>query len=185
MARSEGGLGIGLTLVKSLAEMHGGHVSVASEGAGKGSEFILRMPASKGSTTPKREPKAILPLSQRPTSRVLVVDDNIDTATALSKLLRLLGHDVKVAHDGLAALEIAKTHRPEIVLLDIGLPGMDGYQVAANLRKEECCKHATIIAVSGYGQEEDRRRALHAGFDHHLIKPVDYDSLMTLFANES
>ena len=116
---------------------------------------------------------------------MLVVDDNVDTATGLSRLLKLLGHDVQVAHDGKAAIEAARAHRPEIVLLDIGLPGMDGYQVASKLREEECCKDAIIIAVSGYGQEEDRRRSQEAGFDHHLVKPVDYDALMTLFTTPS
>jgi CheY-like chemotaxis protein/anti-sigma regulatory factor (Ser/Thr protein kinase) len=181
-ARSEGGLGIGLTLVKSLVEMLDGTVTVVSEGEGKGSEFTVRLPSSKQAAAPKRKPKAPLPALPRPGSRVLVVDDNVDTATALAKLLKLLGHDVKVAHDGLAAIEAARIHRPEIVLLDIGLPGMDGYQVAAKLREEEYSKGATIVAVSGYGQDEDLRRSQHAGFNHHLIKPIDYDSLMELFA---
>ena len=113
---------------------------------------------------------------------MLVVDDNVDTARGLARLLKLLGHDVRVAHDGPTAIEVARAHRPEIVLLDIGLPGMDGYEVARRLRAEECCKDALIIAVSGYGQQEDLRRSQEAGFDHHLVKPVDYDALMTLFA---
>jgi signal transduction histidine kinase len=183
-ARSEGGLGIGLTLVKSLVEMLDGTVTVVSEGEGKGSEFTVRLPSSKQAAVPERKPKATVPELPQPGSRVLVVDDNVDTAKALAKLLKLLGHDVKMAHDGLAAIEEARIHRPEIILLDIGLPGMDGYQVAAKLREEGCCKDATIIAVSGYGQEEDLRRSQHAGFNHHLIKPIDYDSLMTLFAEE-
>jgi PAS domain S-box-containing protein len=181
-ARSEGGLGIGLTLVKSLVELHGGTVTAASAGSGQGSEFTVRIPASKESGTPKRKAAPIVANLAQPASRVLVVDDNVDTARALGKLLKLLGHDVKVVHDGEAAIDAARTHRPEIVLLDIGLPGMDGYDVAATLRREECCRGATLVAVSGYGQEADVRRSQHAGFDHHLVKPVDYDSLMLLLA---
>jgi PAS domain S-box-containing protein len=183
IARSEGGLGIGLTLVKSLVEMHGGRVSVASEGPGTGSEFTVRLPALR------EEPRALakppvgtLPRLARQGSRVLVVDDNTDLARSVSKLLRFLGHDVRVAHDGPAAIEAARAHRPEIVLLDIGLPKIDGYEVAKRLRTEECCKHSLIVAVSGYGQDEARSRARAAGFDQHLVKPVDYDALMALFA---
>jgi CheY-like chemotaxis protein len=113
---------------------------------------------------------------------VLVVDDNVDTAVGVSKLLKLLGHDVRIAHDGHTAVEVARSHNPEVVLLDIGLPGMDGYEVVKRLRAEECCKRALIIAVSGYGQEEDIRRSRGAGFDHHLIKPVDFDALMSLLS---
>ena len=108
-----------------------------------------------------------------------MVDDNVDTAMALAKLLRLLGHEVVVAHDGKAAIDAARAHRPEVVLLDIGLPGMDGYEVATKLREEKCCKDATIVAVSGYGQENDRRRSQDAGFDHHLVKPVHQDALLS------
>ena len=184
-ARSEGGLGIGLTLVQKLAEMHGGQVFAASEGPGKGSEFTVRLPALEDSVLLKTVPKAIPPRIARQSSRVLVVDDNRDTASGLSRLLTLIGHDVQVAHDGPAAIEQARIHRPEIVILDIGLPGMDGYQVAKQLRRETCCKYSVIIAASGYGQEEDRRRSREAGFDHHLVKPVDVDVLMTLFAPQS
>jgi CheY-like chemotaxis protein len=112
---------------------------------------------------------------------VLVVDDNVDSARGLSRLLKLLGHDVRTFHDGRAAVEGARAHRPEIVLLDIGLPGMDGYEVATRLRAEECCRESLIIAVSGYGQPEDLRRSKEAGFDHHLVKPIDYEILRTLF----
>ena len=185
MARSEGGLGIGLTLVQKLAEMHGGGVTAASEGPGKGSEFTVRLPALEEPAARKSGPRGTLPRVARQSSRVLVVDDNIDNARGLSRLLKLLGHDVQVAHDGQAAVEVARAHRPEIVLLDIGLPGMDGYEVARRLRTEECCQDALIIAVSGYGQPEDLRRSKEAGFDHHLVKPVDYDALMTLFAPRS
>jgi PAS domain S-box-containing protein len=181
-ARSEGGLGIGLTLVQKLAELHGGSVTAASEGAGKGSEFTVRLPALDESAAGTEGPtKTTTPIA-RGVSRVLVVDDNVDTVRGLAKLLKLLGHDVCVAHDGPAAIEAARSHRPEVVILDIGLPGMDGYEVAGRLRREECCRDAVIIAVSGYGQEGDRRRSEEAGFDHHLVKPVDYSILTALFA---
>ena len=101
----------------------------------------------------------------------------------MARLLKLLGHEVAVAHDGPEAIEVAREHRPDFVLLDIGLPGMDGYEVAARLRQEECCKDAVIIAVSGYGQDEDRRRSKEAGFDHHLIKPLDHDALLSLLSD--
>jgi PAS domain S-box-containing protein len=185
MARSEGGLGIGLTLVRKLAEMHGGSAAVESEGPSKGSEFTVRLPALQARTAPRPSAMEPLPRIARPSSRVLVVDDNLDSARGLSRLLTLLGHDVRVAHDGKQSLEVARAHQPEVILLDIGLPGMDGYAVVKQLRTEECCRDALIIAVSGYGQPEDLRRSKEAGFDHHLVKPVDYDALMTLFAPQS
>jgi PAS domain S-box-containing protein len=185
MARSEGGLGIGLTLVQKLAEMHGGGVTAASEGPGKGSEFTVRLPALEGLVARTSPRRGTLPRVARHGHRVLVVDDNLDSASGLSRLLKLLGHDVRVAHDGRDAVGVAQAHQPDIILLDIGLPGMDGYEVVRRLRTEECCKDALIIAVSGYGQPEDLRRSREAGFDDHLVKPVDYDALMTLFAPKS
>jgi signal transduction histidine kinase len=182
MARSEGGLGIGLTLVKSLVEMHGGTITAMSEGPGTGSEFTVRLPEFHGGARETVKPTRVLPLVAHQGSRVLVVDDNADTARGVSRLLRLLGHDVQTTYDGPTAIELARSYQPEVVLLDIGLPGMDGYAVVKQLRKEDCCKNALIVAVSGYGQEEDRRRSREAGFDQHLIKPVDYDALMSVFA---
>jgi CheY-like chemotaxis protein len=182
-ARTEGGLGIGLTLVRKLAELHGGSVAAASEGPGQGSRFTVRLPALAESAARPAGPTS-LPRVARQASRVLVVDDMQDTARGLAKMIKLLGHDVRVAHDGIAALEVARGHRPEIVLLDIGLPGMDGYEVARQMRQEDYCKDAVIIAVSGYGQEDDRRRSQEAGFDYHLVKPVDYGVLMVLFASQ-
>jgi len=183
IARSEGGLGIGLTLVQKLAEMHGGSVTAESAGAGKGSEFTVRLPAQKPLASPTQRPKKSLATVARRSSRILVVDDNVDTAAGLAKLLKLLGHEVAVSHDGESAIEVARAHNPEVVLLDIGLPGMNGYEVAKRLRDEPCCKTAVIIAVSGYGQDEDRRRSSEAGFDHHLVKPVDFDALTSLLAS--
>jgi PAS domain S-box-containing protein len=181
-ARTEGGLGIGLTLVQKLAELHGGGVSATSDGPGKGCEFTVRLPAAAESAAASTRPRVTLPRVARGASRVLVVDDMKDTARAMAKVLRLLGHDVQVAHDGPSAIEAARAQRPEVVMLDIGLPGMDGYEVARRLRQEDCCKDAAIIAVSGYGQDEDRRRSKKAGFDHHLVKPIDQFTLASLLA---
>ncbi len=179
LARSEGGLGIGLTVVKKLVELHGGGITARSEGPGHGSEFVVRLPAAR---RPDRlGPRVDRPeTDRRPSARVLVVDDNVDTARGMTRLLKLIGHEVQAAHSGPEAIEAARAFRPEFVLLDIGLPGMDGYRVASTLRSEEFGKNAVIVAVSGYGQEEDRRRSREAGFDYHLVKPVDHDALLAL-----
>ena len=182
LARSEGGLGIGLTVVKKLIQMHGGTITASSEGIDKGSEFSVLLPAAKRPAafqTPVTEPAA----SARSAARILVVDDNLDTARGMARLLNLLGHDVKAAHDGSEAIDVARAHGPEFVLLDIGLPGMDGYEVAAQLRQDGCCRGAVFIAISGYGQDEDRRRSKEAGFDYHLVKPIDHDALLTLLSH--
>ena len=181
LARSEGGLGIGLTLVKKLVELHGGTITARSEGTDQGSEFTVRLPlvprpvATNGATPPPAS--AVV---EARSARILVVDDNVDTARGMARLLKLVGHSVATAHSGPEAIETARQHRPEVVLLDIGLPGMSGYEVAARLRQEESCQGALIIAVSGYGQEDDRRRSRKAGFDHHLLKPLDHDALLEL-----
>jgi CheY-like chemotaxis protein/anti-sigma regulatory factor (Ser/Thr protein kinase) len=181
LARSEGGLGIGLTVVKKLVEMHGGSVTATSEGGGRGSEFTVRLPMA--ARPAGRRAKDATPASDRGKSaRILVVDDNVDTARGMARLLELLGHEVAIAHSGPEGIDMAREHRPDFVLLDIGLPGMDGYEVASRLRREECCKDTVIIAVSGYGQDEDRRRSTEAGFDHHLIKPLDHDTLLSLLS---
>jgi PAS domain S-box-containing protein len=181
IARSEGGLGIGLTLVKNLVELHGGSVAARSEGPGRGSEFTVRLPAVPApSSSPSPDANRPAPAAAPPRrARVLVVDDNEDSALGLARLLRLLGHDVEVAHDGPAALRAAGRARPDDVLLDIGLPGMDGYQVASRLRAEGFGE-TRIIAVSGYGEAAARRRSREAGFDHHLVKPVDHEALLAL-----
>jgi len=182
LARSEGGLGIGLTLVRSLAEMHGGSVTATSEGPGKGSEFIVRLPAvaARAEEMPRLPAKTPQAIAHR--ARILVVDDNVDMVRGLVRLLELLGHDVQTAYDGPTAVEAARVHRPEFVLLDLGLPGMDGYQVATRLRQEQGSQDAVIIAVTGYGQEDDRCRSREAGFDHHLVKPIDHNVLVTLIS---
>ncbi|MGE5754887.1 MAG: ATP-binding protein [Planctomycetaceae bacterium] len=177
---SQGGLGIGLALVQRLVAMHGGSVSVASEGLGRGSEFTVRLPAAKEKATAAPKPEAASHESPRTGLTILVVDDSRDTALALAKLLKRAGHEVEVAHDGPTALQMARDRRPRVVLLDIGLPGLDGYQVAAELRRTEGLEEAVLVAVSGYGQEQDRARSRAAGFDHHLIKPVNFDALFSL-----
>ena len=180
IARSEGGLGIGLTIVRRLAEMHGGSISASSPGPGGGSEFTVRLPAaSKAGPSPAPDDATPAP---KKGSRILIVDDSVDTARGMARLLKLVGNEVRIAHDGPTGVEIGRDFRPEFVLLDIGLPGMDGYEVATALRLDECCKGATIIGISGYGQDEDRRRSRAAGFDHHLVKPVDFDALTSLLA---
>ncbi len=184
--RSEGGLGIGLTLVRALAEMHGGTVSAISPGTGLGSEFIVRLPSAPIEIErPDARPDDANPSNISECARVLVVDDNADAARGLARILKRNGHDVRVAHDGLDAIEAARAFQPGVVLLDIGLPGMDGYAVASRLREDSDCRNALMIAVTGYGQDQDRRRAVESGFDHHLVKPIDYDRLMSILSGES
>jgi PAS domain S-box-containing protein len=172
--RAQGGLGIGLTMVRTLVKLHGGSVRAFSEGPGLGSEIVVRLPLSApevGVEGPAAPPAAAR-ASAGPL-RVLVVDDNVDAARALGRLLELLGHQVRVAHDGPGAIAAAAALRPELVLLDIGLPGMDGYAVAARLR-DAGHRGAALVALSGYGQEEHVQRSTDAGFRHHLVKPVDF-----------
>ena len=179
--RSEGGLGIGLGLARSLVELHGGTISARSDGPGGGSEFVVRLPAlpasspDQGGPGPDRRGEAE---PAPPRRRVLVVDDNVDAAVSLGRLLtRLHGQDVKVAHDGPSGLALAEAFRPEVVILDIGMPGMDGYEVARRLRDRPESNGTLLVALTGWGQEADRRRSAEAGFDRHLVKPVDPDLL--------
>ena len=176
--RSQGGLGIGLTVAKKLAEMHGGSISVDSEGLGHGSTFTVRLPLAEPATTTS-DPAAHETISEEiGRRRILVVDDNRDTATSCTRLFRTLGHDVQTAYDGVTALELARTFRPEAIFLDIGLPGMNGFDVVKKLRADGFTEEV-IIAVSGYGQPEDRQRSRDAGFDEHLVKPVRQDALVS------
>jgi CheY-like chemotaxis protein/two-component sensor histidine kinase len=174
--RSQGGLGIGLTLVKNLVEMHNGTVEAHSEGDGKGSEFVVRLPlvakqrvATSGGESGRQTPETPSPSG----FRLLVVDDNRDAANSLALLLKLQGHEVRVAYSGIAALETARTYRPDMVFLDIGMPDMDGYEVARRLRQEPGLEKIVLAALTGWGQQEDRRRAAEAGFNHHLVKPPE------------
>lgn len=176
--RSEGGLGIGLSLVQKLVELHGGKVAAHSGGLGHGSEFVVRLPAlsSAGELAAPSQP------AQRSgeTSRVLVVDDNVDAADMLVMMLQMFGHDVKAAYSGQSALETALEYQPDFVLLDIGLPDMNGYEVAQHLRQEQQIKNVRLIAMTGYGQDADRQRSIEAGIDLHLVKPVDPKKLQEL-----
>jgi CheY-like chemotaxis protein len=181
--RAQGGLGIGLTLVRRLVELHGGKVEVHSEGLGHGSEFVVRLPLpEQPAAVPAAEPDAPAAAARPSPQRVLVVDDNRDAAESVALMLRLDGHDVRVAHDGPAALEAARSFRPEVVLLDIGLPRMSGHEVAARLLQQRHNGRPLLVALTGYGQDEDRRRSREAGFDHHLVKPVDPQTLRELLA---
>jgi len=174
--RSQGGLGIGLTLVRRLVEMHGGTVEVTSEGAGLGSEFTIRLPYEQlvASESSREQSSARVPDASL---RVLVVDDNADAAESLAVLLRLMGHEVELAGEGRSALELAASFEPQLVLMDIGLPGMSGYDIATALRNRPQMRSTTLVAVTGWGQDSDRKRARDTGFDHHLTKPVEPDRL--------
>jgi CheY-like chemotaxis protein/two-component sensor histidine kinase len=184
LKRAQGGLGIGLTLSRNLVELHGGTLSASSPGPGQGSEFTMRLPLARAG---RQAPEAVRPDEGQPSAgparRILIVDDNRDAAEALGLLLQFLGNEVRVVHDGPSALEAAGAYRPAVVFLDIGMPGMDGYAVARELRARAEHDELVLIALTGWGQEEDRLRSRAAGFDHHLIKPVDLDALQALLAS--
>jgi CheY-like chemotaxis protein len=182
--RTRGGLGIGLTLVRALVALHGGRVAVTSGGAGLGSEFVVYLSALPG-TMPATAVGAERGTSADRRLRILVVEDNADAAESLTALLQLWGHEVRVAYDGLAALRLAEAETPDVILSDIGLPGMDGYELARQLRARPAFGRVVLVALSGYGRDEDRRQAAEAGFDHHLVKPPEMDTLLQLIGNVS
>jgi PAS domain S-box-containing protein len=182
--RSQGGLGIGLALVQRLVEMHGGTVA-ASSALGQGSEFVVRLPV-----VPAPEPQPSLHSTGKaqptgPSLRVLVVDDNVDTVTTISMLVQESGHKVRTAYDGTSVIEAALDYRPNVVLLDIGLPGLNGLEVAKRLRQQPTLKNIVLVAMTGYGQESDRKRSRDAGFDHHLVKPGDFGKVLQILATVS
>jgi signal transduction histidine kinase len=185
----QGGLGIGLALVRRLVQMHGGTVDASSDGPGRGTEIRVRLPlaadtVSDGETAPAQVDAEPLPPQER--RRILVADDNNDAAGALALRLELAGHDVRTAQDGLEALAVARTFQPEIVLLDLGMPAMDGYETARHLRRLSWGKQARLIALTGWGQQQDRIRTAEAGFDVHLVKPVsELDLFRAIAASES
>ncbi|HUE12590.1 MAG TPA: PAS domain-containing protein [Planctomycetaceae bacterium] len=185
LERSQGGLGIGLALVRGLVELHGGTIEAQSDGPGQGSEFTIRLPVASGPdrpSLPEQLGKPVESIGPTPKSRILVVDDNPDTTATLALILERRGHHVHVAHDGLEAVHAAAAFRPDVVLLDIGLPKLNGYEVAQRIRQQRGANKMALVAVTGWGQQEDRRRAMEAGFDHHLTKPVDVADLMRLLA---
>ena len=179
--RADGGLGIGLTIVKLLVELHGGKVEVQSAGTGSGAEFIIRLPALATNQPLAPAPAIAAPVRRHPV-RVLIVEDNADAAEALGLLLEVAGVEARIAHDGREALEVAKAERFDVILVDIGLPGMDGYEVARRLREMPECKRTLLAALTGYGRSEDRQKALDAGFSVHLVKPVELALLEPLLA---
>jgi signal transduction histidine kinase/ActR/RegA family two-component response regulator len=188
----QSGLGIGLALVQRLVEMHGGSVSARSDGLGKGSEFLIRLPLFIRETVESGQPiqqRSALEQSMtnaegpaRTQRRILVADDNNDALESLATLLQLSGHEVYTAANGAMALESAEAHRPEVALLDIGMPKLDGYEVARRIRAQPWGQRITLVALTGWGQDSDRRRSQEAGFDSHLVKPLDLDKLMELLA---
>jgi signal transduction histidine kinase/ActR/RegA family two-component response regulator len=178
LARAEGGLGIGLTLARNLVEMHGGRIEAFSDGPGKGSEFAVHLPVMPA--TVAASPNSAHTSGETPVThacRILVVDDKPDAADSLALLLRVIGHEVRTAYSGPAALEAARQFAPEIIFLDLGMPGMDGYQVAQRLRRQHRPENLMLVALTGYNQEEDVRHCREAGFDAHLCKPADLDAV--------
>jgi two-component system CheB/CheR fusion protein len=175
-AQSEGGLGLGLALVKGLVELHGGSVSAHSEGPGRGSDFLVTLPLASAGV----EAEPALPATALRPLVILHIEDNRDVAESIAEVLRMDGHQVHVARDGRSGVAKAREVKPDLVLCDIGLPDMDGYQIARTLRADETVRSAMLVALSGYAQPEDRRRAAEAGFDAHLKKPVPLDALEAL-----
>ncbi|MEO6025891.1 MAG: response regulator, partial [Candidatus Binatia bacterium] len=182
LERAQGGLGIGLTLVKRIVELHAGSITVASAGLGKGSEFVVRLPvllaAPEGAAR-----SAPTPLTQPSSLRILVIDDNRDAAESLAMLLEMAGNVTATAFDGLVAVELAADFRPDVMLLDIGLPGLNGYEVARAIRAQPWGETIKLVALTGWGQDEDRHKSRAAGIDAHLVKPVDFDALQRLLAS--
>lgn len=182
LERPQSGLGIGLTLVKNLVEMHQGSVEVYSDGIGKGSEFIVRLPVAPGASGYRPAKPSARNKTPAVPRRILVVDDNVDLTRSLVTLLKLAGHDVHTRADGLEAVTAAEQLHPDVILLDIGLPGLNGYEAARRIRKLQTDNSTVLVAMTGWGQEEDRRRSKEAGFDVHMVKPLDLDRLSTLLA---
>lgn len=181
LARTHGGLGLGLALVKGLVEMHGGRVSAQSQGLGLGCEIVVTLPLA---VAPADAPEKAPVVTGESGASVLLIEDNVDAAQSLADILQLNGHRVRVAYDGTTGIEMALELRPDVVLCDIGLPDLNGYEVARRLRADQSLRSAKLIAVTGYAQYADKKKAMDAGFDAHLTKPPDLDELKKLLANE-
>jgi CheY-like chemotaxis protein len=177
---AQGGLGVGLTLVKRLVELHAGSIHAESAGIGQGSTFVLRLPLALAEVNAVSSPSGRT--SEAATLRMLVVDDNVDAAESLAMLLEIEGHAIRLVHDGLAAIDAVREFQPDAVLLDLGLPGLDGFEVATRIRGDVSLRQPCLIALTGWGSDEDRKKALAAGFDHHLVKPVDLSRLQEVLA---
>jgi two-component system CheB/CheR fusion protein len=180
--RIEGGLGIGLTLVDNIVAMHGGSVEARSEGIGRGSQFIVRLPtvSTREVAAPAADASSTAQSHARRPLRILIVDDNRDAAETMAMLIQAIGHEARMVHEGSAAAKAARSYAPDLVLLDIGLPGMDGYQVARQFKGYDDLRHIRLAAATGYGQDQDRKRAVEAGFDEFLVKPISFESLQKL-----
>ncbi len=181
LERSQGGLGIGLSIVKRLVQMHGGSVEAKSDGHGMGSEFVVRLPVILSVIQPRTDEVETTESSSR--RRILVVDDNRDAAVSLAMMLKLMGNEAKTAHDGLEALDVAAVYRPDMILLDIGMPKLNGYDAARHIREQSWGKSVVLVALTGWGQEEDRRKSKEAGFDSHMVKPIEPAALEKLLTN--
>ncbi len=182
LARAEGGLGIGLTVVRSMVEMHGGTVEASSAGLDQGTEFVVTLPLLHDVPSETVSPRVAEQRSPERSYRIVLIEDNIDANDTLRTLLQMMGHEVTGVYDGVTALSVVQANRPEIVLCDIGLPGMDGYAVIARLREQLPDAMPMMIALTGYGQAEDHMRALAARFDYHLVKPIDVEALLRLIS---
>ena len=180
LEKSQGGLGIGLTLVKRLVEMHDGTVEARSEGHGKGSEFIVKLPIASKEKPMVNATLDTLHSPRTTTLKVLVADDNEDSAMTLSMILKILGSEVRTANDGMEAVEVATAFRPDVILLDIGMPRLNGYEACRRIREQPWGEKIVLVALTGWGQDEDKRRSQEAGFTHHVVKPVDPDVLKKL-----
>lgn len=179
LERSQGGLGIGLMLVKRLVEMHGGEVRAHSAGLGQGSEFLVRLPLNGLNRPPQHEQTTPAPKSP---CRILIVDDSQDSAHSLALLLSLEGHETHVAFDGFGALELGATLRPDVILMDIGMPDMSGHEACRRIRQQEWGRDPIIISITGWGQDKDRRESEEAGFDAHMVKPVRMPELQAFLS---
>ena len=185
LARTQGGLGIGLTLVKRIVELHDGSIEIRSEGVGRGSEFVVTFPALPASAAvPRASAPARLAGGSRPL-RILLVEDNPDAAESFTMLLELGGHEVRAATEASEALRVVDDFAPDIAFVDVGLPGIDGYELATRLRAHPSCHQSVLVALTGYARDEDKRRASEVGFDHHMTKPVDFDAVDRVLANVS